>query len=407
MIKKVSKTLGCYALFFIGGILSLILLLVAWFYATCPVYTFEEPKPFAGSSFYNPYQNIDVDGWRKCIFHLHSKSWGGATNGDNTVEEVLETYQKLKYDVVAFSNYMSIERTNSNDPLYIPAYEHGYGFNKTHQLALGADKVVWRDYLFPQNLNQKQHIINLLKKHSRYVVINHPSRKNSYPPENFKYLSDYDFIEIQNGSRSSVAEAQWDAALSNGHTAWLIANDDAHSTLPSRLQRDITFVNISELNTGDEVLERLSQGVAFGIRFPRNKQVTMEEKIREIELISFPIAIQVCGDSLLQIIWQRNMEQIDFIGDSGKRLKTVTNSDSASYLIRSEDTYVRVKLNSPEGLVYYLNPIIRGNPVKQSLHSIDKTRTIGKRIIAVMIFGGIIICCIRFFNPRNKRFVRQ
>ena len=382
--------------------LGFVVSFVIWFYAAGPIYTFEVPKPFYGEKFYNPYQSINSDGWHKCNFHAHAKCWGGLTNGKNTSQEVLAAYQKLKYDVASISNYMDIDTTHSNDPLYIPVYEHGYGIKKIHQLALGTPKVVWYDYVFQQNLNQKQHVIDLLKKHSRFVALCHPRIRNGYSPEDLRFLSGYDLIEVQNSRH--IYENEWDAALSNGHHAWLIAGDDSHSVGNlGQLQKSVTFVNVA-VSSGDEILERLAQGSAFGVSFPSNSQKQFEENLLEAKKVSFPIAIQVIEDGL-HVAWQQNMRQIDFIGDNGKLLKTLNDTDTAFYPIRPEDTYVRIKLTSADGLVYYLNPVIRytgDEPIRHSLYSIDMFRTFLKRTLIVLMVSCTLGGCITYVRIKRK-----
>jgi hypothetical protein len=302
---------------------------------------------------------------------------------------------------------MAIDATNMEGPLYIPAYEQGYGIKKTHQLALGAQKVVWYD-CFLQNLHHKQYIIDLLKEHSRYVALNQPGIRNAYLPEDMKYLSGYDFVEVIN--RHNTFEREWDSALSNGHKVWLIASDDAHSVNEiDGLQIGVTFVNASSNAsgspvTGDVFLERLVQGVAFGVSFLCYSRMTWEEQIFASEQVSFPVAVQVIEDNL-HVIWQKRMAQIDFIGDNGKLLQTSTDTDTAFYPIRPEDTYVRVKLTSSEGLIYLLNPVIRcegDQPVRQSLHSIDTFRTSLKRtLILIIVLGTVVGVGMIYF--RKKR----
>ena len=369
-------------------------LMSAWFYATCPVYKFSEPTPFAGENLYNPYRNLDSTAWKKCIFHLHTKSWFGLTNGHNTFEDILKVYRELRYDVITISDYMKINRSGAGNQTYIPTYEHGYGTKKAHQLVLGASEVTWRDYFFSQNLNQKQHIIDVLKKHCRLLAINHPNIRTAYLPEDFKYLSGYDLFELQNGVR--LSETEWDSALSHGHQAWLIANDDAHSVDNLGLvQREMTFVNAVEA-TSESILENLAKGAAFGVHLPHQKHADMADKQREAELISLPAAIQLHGDTL-QIAWRSTMSKIEFVGQGGQVLKEVNDTCSADYLVQPEDSYVRARLFSPEGLVYYINPIIRytgDSPEKQSLSSIDENSTLLKRVLILIItllcLGGII-----------------
>lgn len=389
---KILKKVVFGVLSFAGGLIGVILLISAWFYATSPIYTFEEPKPFSGEKYYNPYQNIDDGKWLKCVFHLHTKlRMGLIEDGENTPEEVLDVYKKLNYDVVGISHHhIKINDTDAGNLFYIPVYEHGIGIKQVHNLALGAQRLVWRDYAFSKNLNQKQHIIDLLKNTSRFVVMNHPSRRG-YLPDDFRYLSGYDLFELQSGSK--ISEEQWDIALSCGHRVWLVANDDAHSvTKLGDVQREVTFANVSE-PTGYAVLESLVQGAAFGVHFPRIQPPTFEQKEQAAAMVSFPVSVSVCGDSL-RICWEQTMQQIDFIGDGGKLLKTVTDSDTACYLIRPEDTYVRIRLASSEGFVYYLNPIVRTSdemPALQSLSSIDAKRTFGKRALVAFCCGMLVV----------------
>jgi len=407
-ISVAARFVCYYLLIVVAGVLGYVGSWFAWCYITCPIYTFEEPKPFYGDKFYNPYQSLEPDRWRKCSFHLHSHSWLEPTHNVNTPEEFYAAYRKLKFDAIAISNHMAIDETYSESPLYIPAYEHGYSIKKIHQLALGAQKVVWYDCVILQNLNHKQYIIDLLKEHSRYVALNHPGIRKGYLPDDMKYLSGYDFVEVLN--RHHIYEEEWDAALSHGHKVWLIASDDAHSVDNiGEVQRSATFVNVSDDNTsvltGDAILERLAQGAAFGVRFP-SSLATWEDKILAAENVSFPVAIRVQEDSL-HVVWQERMTQIDFIGDTGNLLKTSIDTDTAFYSLRPEDTYVRVRITSPEGLVYYLNPVIRyegEQPIRQSLHSIDASKTLLKRTVIVVIVSGILMGgYILYVRTKRKR----
>jgi hypothetical protein len=324
------------------------------------------------------------------------------THNVNTPEEFYAAYRKLKFDAIAISNHMAIDATNSESPLYISAYEHGYGIKKTHQLALGAQKVVWYD-CFLQNLHHKQYIIDLLKEHSRYVALNHPGTRNAYLPEDMKYLSGYDFVEVLN--RHNIFEKEWDAALSNGHKVWLIAGDDAHSVNEiDGLQISVTFVNTS-LPTGNAFLERLAQGAAFGVSFLCFSRTTWEEQVLASTQVSFPVDVQVQEGSL-HVVWQERMARIDFIGDNGNFLQTSTDTDTACYSIRPEDTYVRVKLTSSDSLVYFLNPVIRyegDQPVRQSLHSIDTFRTSLKRTLIILIVLGIVVGGGMYFRKKGSQ----
>jgi len=66
---------------------------------------------------------------------------GGLTSGrNNTAEEFWKTYKKLGYDVPCISDYQHINTFNRDSSFYIPAYEHGLGVRKKHQLLIARKK---------------------------------------------------------------------------------------------------------------------------------------------------------------------------------------------------------------------------------------------------------------------------
>jgi hypothetical protein len=209
-------------------------------------------------------------------------------------------------------------------------------------------------------------------------------------------------------NRHRLAEEQWDVALSNGHRAWLMANDDAHSVKSLRhVQRSVTFVNTSE-STGNAVLESLARGAAFGVQFPRMEDPTIEKILQASAKVSFPVSIGINEDSLL-IRWGQTMEKIEFIGNHGNLLKTVTDNDFAYCLISQEETYLRIKLTCSDGYVYLINPIIRnisGNmPELQILYSVDVWETLSKRAIIILLL--ISILSISILKIETKRLIKK
>ncbi len=404
---KVLKKILKYLLFIILLPIVLLLGIFAWYYASCPIYKFDEPKPFSGNTFYNPYENTGENLWKKSVFHLHTKSWGGITDGyNNDYQSVIDVYKGLKYDVVNISNYMKVDETGIKKEEYIPSYEHGYNIRKTHHLGLGSKgKILWRDYLFPQSLSEKQHTIDLLKERCSYVAVNHPALRDGFWPKDFKYISGYDFFEVQNGA--VLSDIHWDTALSNGHRAWVIANDDNHDVSKlDRVQREATFVYSASSN-GDSILANMDKGKAFGVRFPRKEGAwTFEEKIKEAEKVTYPEKIQFQNDTLT-LVWKEKMDSILFIGDHGVVLERITDTNAGFYVVRPQDTYVRIKLSAPTGLDYYLNPILRSNgemPAKQYLASIAEGKTWAKRIIigvSLVVLAALIISLRR--KKKHKR----
>jgi len=141
------------------------------------------------------------------------------------------------------------------------------------------------------------------------------------------------------------------------------------------------------------------------VLFPYNSQ--LEEKLRDAENVSFPKTVQVIDDCL-HVTWQQRMQRIDFIGTQGKLLQTASDTDSAFYSIRPDDTYVRIKLTATDGLTYYLNPVIRytgDTPIKQSLQRIDTSRTFLKRALIVLLVSVTLVGGgIMYVRAKRKGF---
>jgi hypothetical protein len=77
----------------------------------------------------------------------------------------------LGYDAAQISNYQSISNAFADSAFNVPSYEHGFGIRKKHHLLIGARKVLWFDYPLYQNINHKQHMLNLLRPLSDIVAM--------------------------------------------------------------------------------------------------------------------------------------------------------------------------------------------------------------------------------------------
>ncbi len=352
-IKKAGRMIAYLVLFFIG----LILLITLWYYTSCPVYTFSPPNPFKGDSLYNPYMNISEKKWWKGNFQVQSRAWGGITSGrGNSNEKIEKIYSSLGYDIIATSDYQRINRFGIRKPSYIPTYEHGYGIHKTHQICLGSQKVLWRDYPFYQGLNHKQHILNCLGIQNEIIAIAHPDLRDGYLKEEMKYLSGYHLMEVFNRARTSLAH--WDSALSSGYPAFLLANDDAHNvTNPYEIGRYATFVQ-SDTLVARHILEALKKGRAYGVRIAYKEGETLEEK--KLHALRLPSLKEVSfSNDTLKIKVSPSASEFRFVGQNGVILKNVKETNFAYYVIKPSDTYIRTEISFPSQDIIFLNPICR------------------------------------------------
>jgi hypothetical protein len=391
------------------GFLYLLLLLLSaelLIYFLVPVYDFPKPMTFKGNLIYNPYEGMDSLHWKKANFHFHTKAWFGLTNGrKNTNEAFYNTYRKLGYDVMCISNYQSISKFNSDSSFYIPAYEHGFGIRKKHQMCIGAREVLWLDYSLFQNLNDKQHILNLLHEQNEIVAIAHPDWENGYTLNDMKYLSGYDLIEVLDANWRSVP--QWDAALSSGHPAYILSDDDAHDiTNPYLIGRCCTFVNSATANSKD-IIASLKAGKAFGADVYMYDKSTIDQKAEDARLIPRLISVNVIHDTL-KISVSCKALKFDFIGQTGKVEKTVLNDSVVFYKIMPEDTYIRTEITFPNkwksrGTKFYLNPVFRYNGEKPSnafRADINYTRTWMFRLFSI---PSLIALLALIIYRRRKR----
>jgi hypothetical protein len=368
-------------------------------------YKFPQPQPFTGNNWYNPYREIDSTRWLLANFHMHSRAWGGLTDGaENKDHQVYDTYKATGFSSISISNYQSINTLYSDNPAYIPAYEHGYGIHKNHHLCLGAKKVVWFDLPYGQNINHKQYIINKIRPTTDIISINHPSFFKGFRPEDFTKLTGYDFIEVLNGFRNSVPH--WDSALSAGRPALILANDDMHDiNKVDEIGRRFTLIN-AQTNTRTNVIAALKAGSAIGVYYQSEKGESLHDKRGNFTLLPVINSVNVSNDTL-SILIDTTAFEVRFFGQHGKLLQKATQTRKASYVLKPDDNYVRTVVifstkNNPEGLQFFLNPLIRSAdenkpPMPQAV--VDLKTTWLSRIGLSLV----LICCIMLIFRIIKR----
>jgi hypothetical protein len=303
----------------------------------------------------------------------------------NTNERIDSIYQFLDYDIIATSDYMKINRHREELPSYVPVYEHGYGIFKNHQVCIGAKKVDWFDFFFYQTINHKQQVLNKIRANNELVFIAHPKLRKGYAPEDFKYLTNYDGIEVLNNYRVSLEH--WDAALSSGHYVTILSDDDAHDiSNPDEIGHYCTFINLPELNKKN-IISSLKSGNAFGAEIYRERGDSYQikkEKLKEIATIK---SVRLVDDTI-HITLDKMASEIRFIGQDAKIVKIASEAFSADYQIQESDSYVRIEIFFPNGNKFYLNPFIRhdGDMQLPQIKSVKWMNTWLFRIVAFLIF---------------------
>jgi hypothetical protein len=394
----------------LGILFGILLLIVIFNYLVTERYVFPVPTPFSGGKWYNPYEKMDSHHWRRTNLHMHSRAWGGLTNGsDNSAPVIWDVYRKLGYQSIGISNYQNIDTLNSNQPYYIPLYEHGYGIFKNHQLMIGARKVLWYDLPFGQNIHHKQYILNRLRSTTEMISINHPAFFGGYKPEDFKYLTGYDLLEVLNGYRNSIPH--WDSALSAGKPAFLMADDDMHNIADAgEPSRRLMVVNSPD-NRRENILAALRSGCAHGveIRLPENE--TFEGKGLRLDSLPEVNSVTVNGDTL-QVNVDKKALVIRFYGQGGKLLGKTYRTRQAHYILKPDDTYIRTVViystpNDVEGITLFLNPVIRTPDGRKPLMVPARVDIYSTWVYRIIGFATVLFIGFNLFYFRRRARKRR
>ena len=271
-------------------------------------------------------------------------------------------------------------------------------------MILGADRVVWMDFFFHQNMHHKQFMLDKLRGSCDFLTVNHPQFCEGYLPQDFSLLSNYDAVEVFNHYRTSIA--QWDSALSSGYYAVLLADDDMHSLdKMDEVSSNFTVVNTSVLSRGN-IVQALKNGQHFGVRIHRQAQESLAIKKARIAQLVYPQTIEMKGDTLVAIFTQK-VSGVAFIGQNGVLKHERHFTDSAQYVFDSTDTYIRIEVYDKDSNHILYNPIVRcmgKAPHKTEPNSVNNWKSGIKYGLEILVLLVLLRIC---FQNRIKRTVQK
>ncbi len=384
---------------FFLGIFILIIIALLFQFVVNVKYSFPEPHAFKGDYLFNPYRGIENDKWRMANFHAHARLYLGLTNGATNRNSSLDSlYRYFGYSIISISNYQNINTFERKNKWYVPVYEHGYQYYKNHQLVINAKKVSWLDYFFRQSLNNKQFVIDQLKKDTTVILtIVHPILRKAYSYDDLRYLSNYNCLEIANHERQF--SAFYDTILSAGHPVFIMADDDTHDL--KKLDENAHCFNL--VNTDlvkDSIIYALKTGRSIGVQFNLSSYKTNEEKKAALQRLPEITGITLLNDTL-SVRLNQPVKTIKFIGQYGIEKKVITNCALGTYLFSKRDTYIRTEIECKDGTVYFLNPVFRYDGKKLTdytpSYNVAKTWYWRSVVFAILIF----IIIIRYYKKVN------
>ena len=342
-----------FLLIFSVSLLGMLLL----FYFMAPVYKFSGPVPFEGNKLYNPYEGMNPTQWKKYTFETLLKPNEVQVSKDINSESPIDSaYRVLGYDYAVSAGWQHIEQKNSDKSWFIPTYMHGYNIFKTQQLCIGSDEVLWIDLLFFQTSGMKQWVIDRLRPHNDIIALTHLGRKNGYTFDDLKKLTNYDLLAMSKSAQITVSS--WDTALTAGQPAFLLVNDDSGDGVNvSDVGNRFTLLNIAE-KTRKDVVNALKTGNTYGVilkAIPGESLVEKRDRIRHFPKVT---SFDLVGDTL-KVKVSTPVSMIRFVKQRGKEVSRMLSTDSATYLIQSDDRYVRTEIILSDGSTMYLNPVFR------------------------------------------------
>jgi hypothetical protein len=384
--------------FLIGLFLFICAILILQFVVNSK-YTFPEPHPFHGKYIYNPYRNIDNQKWERANFHAHTRKFLDPAKKVARSTFLLDSiYRSFGYNIIGISDYQSINNYEIGNKWFVPEYEHGYQYYKNHQLVLNAKRISWLDYPFRQTMNNKQYVIDQLKKDTTALItIVHPAYRQALSKNDFKYLGNYNCLEIANSER--LFDEFYDPILSNGHPVFVMADDDSHEmTNIKDVCSSFNMINTDLVK--DSVLKALKTGRSIAVKFNIRSYKTNEEKRAALAKLPVINGIIFKNDTL-SIRLNQTVKTIKFIGQQGIEKIRMTDSSTGSCFFSNLDTYIRTEIECYDGTIYFLNPLIRWDGIRLTYYapSVNVLKTWGWRL------AFISLLLILFIIGNRKRCI--
>ena len=360
------------------------------------IYDFSEPQPFAGPDIYNPYHDIDTAHcWKKSNLHTHTRVDGILNECKYWPGYVYKVYERLGYDIVAFSNHTELTTHPFDSALQINVYEHGYNLFKFHKLVFGSSDVNHFDHLLPLLPSQMQMQFDMLGRDSDIIQFNHPLHTLSATRWAMTRLGGYDIMEID--CEQSTECEYWDWALSAGHYSYGLAGDDLHNPDDThRVAKRCSFICSPSAAYAD-VRKALLGGCYYSMRVPDYGHGDWDIKTARNHDMPHVKDIGVHGDTVF-ISLSHIADSIKVFGQEHATLALATDSDFAVYVMKDKDSYARFTVYFPTGEVLFSNPFARYDsalaptPVRCGMHSVNivLTALYNAALLALLVLFAFI-----------------
>lgn len=257
---------------------------------------------------YSPYPEEDFR--FKGQIHCHTQ----ASDGDDTLQEVMEAYQALGYHFVVITDHDQITKAPTVPGiLFIPGVEKSS--SSGHILGIGVKSQT--DEMRPDK------IIDHIQKEGGVAIYAHPNRWPLFSGWTLRELLSVPGacgIEVINAKRwRTNSENKWDALLTRGYRIWGMAGDDCHS-IAREANRAWVVVAAPDLRE-DSIIAALRNGHFYSTEGP-------------------DLSVKVYPD---KIVASTSREAtIEWIAKEGVKRRVIRGVKEDTYFVEGDEGYIRV-----------------------------------------------------------------
>jgi hypothetical protein len=298
--------------------------------------------------------------WYKGNTHAHTLR----SDGDSTPEEVAKWYKENGYNFLFITDHETITPVDELNRSLGAAGEFAVftaqeitdrtGGKPYHVNALGISTVIMpnRGATIVQNIQLN---IDAVRKIGGVPQLNHPNFGWAVNAEQIAQIKNLNLMELYNGhplvnnlggGGSPSVESIWDSVLSSGKLIFGIASDDVHTVRKLGDSKSPTpghgwvMVNANELSQ-KAIMDALDRGDFYSST--------------GVELESYSVDKTVVSVAVKKERWSKYI--IQFIGRGGKVVAEFQES-FATYKIRGNEGYIRVKILESNGKAAWTQPIL-------------------------------------------------
>ena len=128
----------------------------------------------------------------------------------------------------------------------------------------------------------------------------------------------------------------------------------------------------------------------------------MEQKARRHQNLPQVQKAMLAGDTLV-IEMDSTASEFRFIGQGGTLRSRKMNSQLATYIVTSSDTYIRAEIAYPDGTTFYLNPVARYTDTIPSNPPAFRLNAQKTWLIRGLTFSGLVVMWIFYRRKKSNR----